>query len=304
MSSGRGLLVRLPGALRRLLRPALRGALAVGQGPWMLRQVSALLRWACGLRWVQQRLFGDRVAVIGSLLRETGIAAGSLDAVIADHLWVTQLNPLLGPLLHHAPAQRWAQLCRVEGEGALARVLDAGRGAILLHQHTPLKWIFTSWGEYRGLPLPITLWKWSKTRSQAEIDDPKTRATQGAAELLAARSRLLEGGVVEVLADGYHGGQGIMRPFLRRRREFQPAFAELALMTGAAVLPVAITLSPRGVAEVRIGPELLPAAEGSHVQRLAGLVDQYATFLEQRWQEEPKCITFLQIQQYLALPTP
>ena len=92
----------------------------------------------------------------------------------------------------------------------------------------------------------------------------------------------------------------LLLPFLQRLRPFRTSFAELALLTGAVVLPVSAILDRQGIPEITfypsfdVGDEAQPKSE-----RIEQMVKQYAGFLETEWVKTPGNIRLLHIKDYL-----
>jgi len=109
-------------------------------------------------------------------------------------------------------------------------------------------------------------------------------------QLLTGKRVLSGGGVVFILPDARDGlSRGITFPFHGRQRNFKTGFAELALETGAPVVPVSAAIDVRE-REVTLafldpldaGPEDRPRAE-----RIGKLVGQYAEYLRKEWNRYP-----------------
>ncbi len=85
--------------------------------------------------------------------------------------------------------------------------------------------------------------------------------------------------------------------------EVNLTFGELALRSGAAVVPMMNSFGPNGQVRVVFHPSLDPgAADRPHAERVAGLVRQYAAFLESILQSEPENVSLGTLSRYLNLP--
>jgi KDO2-lipid IV(A) lauroyltransferase len=121
--------------------------------------------------------------------------------------------------------------------------------------------------------------------------------------VLQARQILERQGVVHIIADGYQGSSIMSLPFLGRWRPFRTGFAELAVQTGARVVPVFASLDKHG----RVTVEFLPPLESrpkalKPQEHIMSLLTQYARLLEQRWLADPGNICRWQLQRFLKLP--
>ena len=120
-----------------------------------------------------------------------------------------------------------------------------------------------------------------------------------------AHQILQQGGVAQIAADGQQGqGATLLYPFHGRQRPFMTGFAELALATGAQVIPLTYTIAPTGEAIYGLGSPLDPGAatlpQGVRVERL---VSQYVARLSKMWSEAPWLVPWYQMERHLAYPT-
>lgn len=103
-----------------------------------------------------------------------------------------------------------------------------------------------------------------------------------AQQMFAARDLLEQGVPVVMASDGYGGVQGIDVPFFGHMRRFRSGAAELAVQSGAALVPFFATLRADGT----ILNELLPplgGISGSHAAQVEHLTRQYADLYIARW---------------------
>jgi lauroyl/myristoyl acyltransferase len=118
-----------------------------------------------------------------------------------------------------------------------------------------------------------------------------------------AREVLAGAGVVRVAGDGLHGTGGRTWPFHGRARHFRPGIAELAVDTGAPVVPVFGVLSDAGRLEVEFLPALDPP--GPAMSRRAAVdacLGQYVRLLEQRWSVDPGSVVWETARPHLEAP--
>lgn len=107
-------------------------------------------------------------------------------------------------------------------------------------------------------------------------------AKDAVAKVLHAKNLLAQGGMVMVTGDGAQGVRGVEASLAGRTWRFRSGGAELALDTGAILLPVFNTLAHNGEITVEFLPPLtsnLPARE----QKIEELTGQYAALLAARW---------------------
>lgn len=101
--------------------------------------------------------------------------------------------------------------------------------------------------------------------------------------------------------DTYEGIGGIKVPFLGRQRPIRPGIAELALDSGATILPLQPWLHDGGriTLEVR---EPLQLSGATRQQQLIGLLTQQAQVMESMWQNNPGQMDAEAMKLQLSLP--
>jgi lauroyl/myristoyl acyltransferase len=120
--------------------------------------------------------------------------------------------------------------------------------------------------------------------------------------LYNARQTLQRGGFASVVADGGVGtSPGITLPFFGRQRTFKTGFAELALVSGASVVPVTVSMDITGHAELRFMP-LLEIPSSDRQQQIESLVRQYADLLRSEWIEKTGNLSWRELEAFLKLP--
>ena len=100
--------------------------------------------------------------------------------------------------------------------------------------------------------------------------------------LLHAKQVLRRGGVVFIPADGFEGKQFVEVPFWGQRRPFQIGAAELAVSTGAMLVPAHSRLDVQGRVWVEVTKPLTTTADTVQA-RIAELTRQYGEELAERW---------------------
>ena len=102
-------------------------------------------------------------------------------------------------------------------------------------------------------------------------------------QLLKSKSVLKNNGIVLILPDVQGGlSSGYDLPFHGRMVRFKAGFAELAIETGAAVVPVSITVDvhKRKVRVRFLEPLDSGPADRDHAEKVEGLIRQYADYFE------------------------
>lgn len=125
-------------------------------------------------------------------------------------------------------------------------------------------------------------------------------------DLLMKGQRILKrGGVVSILPDGYGGmSPGISHRFHGRIRSFRAGFAELTIETGAAVIPISLSLDINQ--KLLIISSLKPLETGRsemlREERVEELVKQYVAFLSQEWSRSPGLVSTGRMENHINLP--
>ncbi len=294
---------RLALLLRAVLLRLLRLTIAVGRGRAGLQWCGVVVRWLVANPWLRQRLLGQELALLHRFAVVVGTTAIAPAEAEQRHAQLLLLQPLLYRLVEQPSRAEVEPLFELVGEAQLQAALGRGQGVLLLHSHLLLVRTFWFWLRWQHADPGPTLWGWSKTRPAVERDDPAVRTVAGAAELATAREQLLAGGFVHVLADGYKGQHPLTLSYCGRERPFQTGFAELALLTGAAILPVAVTLTPQLRLRIQIGPALTPAPSSQpHAVRVAQLVEGYADWLQRIYRTQPYEMAPYHMRRHLELP--
>jgi acyl carrier protein len=123
-------------------------------------------------------------------------------------------------------------------------------------------------------------------------------------QLMECKKTLAKKGVVFILPDGYAGlSHGISLPFHGRMRAFRAGFAELAVETGAAVIPVSLAMDVRArkLIITSLNPLEVGTSEMPRAERVEGLVKQYVSFLKQEWTRSPALIPYGRMRKHIDL---
>ena len=115
-----------------------------------------------------------------------------------------------------------------------------------------------------------------------------------------AQHKLKRGGIVWIAPDGDSGSQTFSLPVLGVPQAFSAGFAELAIQTGAAVIPTQRAMTPRGEVQITFWAPLDPATTMTNrEERVQHLLQQYVGFLEKSWQLDPANVGLSHIQHFL-----
>lgn len=124
-------------------------------------------------------------------------------------------------------------------------------------------------------------------------------------QIMQSKSLLQKGGMIMILPDGKGGMSGRITASLHGRiHGFRAGFANLAVETGAAVIPFSTTIDVhrKQITVFFSGPFDAGTPEMDDAERIKKLVGQYAVFLEQEWARCPGLVPFDQMTKHLKLP--
>ncbi|MBV7338731.1 hypothetical protein KFU94_63035 [Chloroflexi bacterium TSY] len=275
--------------------------------PWAFR----LLDWSLRYHSMQHLLFRYYVgqirrflAVIESGLDEREVVQRSL---FYGSLYHYQIGPWGRMPSEKAQQRRYANQVRTEGFELLEKTVAQKKGVLLVLCHDNV----VSWLSLIGA-------RWSRDAAvqgygiggahlyvqQMGLDSEILENTLFSQQLNTARRTLQEGGIVTIAGDGHHGrSAGLEYDFHGRRRPFRTSFAELALMTGAAVFVLVNRIDADGRIQARlVGPLEVGDGTVDHDVRIRMLVDQYVALLHKVWAEEPWMVPWFQMEKHLAYP--
>lgn len=270
--------------------------------PDVTYQTLALL---CHSPWWTNRVYPKQIALMQEFL---ALLAAELPAdstwsypqdaakVIAKHLLYNILHhyQLTTPSKHKQPSA-----APIVGLELLAAAKANGQGIVLVQYH-------------HTLPVPLDLARFGPLVAIGEIQhylahfqiyDEALKNSLFANQLNAARQHLAAGGIMRIAPDGHHGASAALAlNFMGRRRHFFTSFAELTLLTEAAVIAVICATDEQG----RMGHQFVAldvgAATMSHAERVKSLVTQYVAILRRSWTASPWLVPWYQVERHLAYP--
>jgi amino acid adenylation domain-containing protein len=214
----------------------------------------------------------------------------------------------LGELIETASEDRLRQAFRIEGLEHLLQARRDGRGAILLTFHgTNAPGLFTALARMLDVGDIPTISHRIPAR-QSEFGDETDNLSYEVASALNteiamyAQKRLRAGETVNVVGDTSDAhGRRFELNVGGRLYQIKAGFAELALNTGAAILPHHTILLPDGTPQLNIEPPLSPAA-GDRASQVESLIHAYAQFISRAWRAHPEAVGWTRIRRHLAQP--
>jgi lauroyl/myristoyl acyltransferase len=205
--------------------------------------------------------------------------------------------------LAEGPPELVARLTQVEGWEHFDGCRRDGPGLILLPVHGQFTRLFRVYLRHRGhdgLEVGVT----NDKLEQKGLQTPVAKRFELARQLHAAKHLLAQGGIVFNPPDARQNLDNSRSvEFFGRQRQLAAGFAELALKTGAHVVPIAYRFSPRGSFVLEFGARFnVPDTQSTQDERIDSLVGQYASFLRDEWRRYPWNIPWNHLLHYCLLP--
>ena len=196
-----------------------------------------------------------------------------------------------------------ARLIRVAGWEHFDQCRRDGTGLVLVAVHGQFTRLFRPYLRHRGhdalgVGLP------SHRLENEGFRTPGEKRFALARQMHAAKHLLTRGGLAFNLPDAFQNLDNSRTvEFFGRQRGIAAGFAELALKTGARVVPIACRFTPRGSFVLEFGaPFHAPGPDSPHDERIDSLVGQYADFLRAEWRLYPWNIPWHHLRDHCQLP--
>lgn len=220
-------------------------------------------------------LLREKIAIFDKWLALTGQTDDSGELLL-NHLRANTLVLGRNFLITQTSAfDRWISTA---GWKYVQRAAASGQGVILVFPHTHL---FLS---HMRESLILRLFPDSYRLGQTGLARSKAEKTIGLADRFKEACAVLKrGGAVWVAGDGGQGTEKIVLKRFGRRFPFRSGAADLAVQTGAPLIPVFPVLRSDGGVEVEFLPPLIELNQGSRALRSEKLLRQYAEVYVGRW---------------------
>jgi len=276
----------------------------VGRGDELAHRVHARwLKFLCSRTPVQRDIWSQDA----DFLRHFATLFGLPPAERREFVTLSLLGRLWRAECFHdlvtGPPELVARLSRVTGWEHFDRCRRDGAGLILLPVHGQFSRLFQPYLRYRGYD-GLELGLANDNLEQGEPRTPVAKRFELARQMHAAKHLLAQGGIVFNVPDALRNLDNARSvEFFGRRRQLAAGFAELALKTGAHLVPIAFRFSPRGFFVLEFGtPFHVLGSQSTHDERVDSLVAQYANFLRDEWRRYPWNIQWKQLRYYCMLP--
>lgn len=274
-----------------------------GGGEIAHRMNARWLKFLCSRTPVQMNVWPEDA----DFLRHFAIAFDLPPAERRKFLGLSLLGRLWRALyfdaLDKGPPELVARLTHVTGWEYFDRSRQNATGLILVPVHTQFARLLMAYLRhcgYDGLEVGQT----SDKLEKKGLHTPAAKRFELARQMHAAKQLLLRGGIVFNPPDARQNLDNARSvEFFGRQRRIATGFAELALTTGAHVVPVAYRFTPRGSFVLAFGAPLHdPGPASSRGERVDSLVGQFADFLRDEWRAYPSNIPWHHLAQYCLLP--
>jgi amino acid adenylation domain-containing protein len=218
----------------------------------------------------------------------------------------------LAEIIEKTPPEELDRYFSVSGLEHIAQAYQKGHGVIIVTYHNTANRIAMAALPRRlnCAPIPtiakqraLQLEQLRKRENPDEL--PSAEEAALISDLAVQGQRLLkQGGIIQIVPDSSMDVLGD-RPLIIGKREYylKPGFAELALHTGAAVVPQYTTRRLDGSIHTAFQPPMDPLAEGEdHETQIYSLLKQYADFVDRSWHLAPESLKYAVIEKYLHQP--
>jgi amino acid adenylation domain-containing protein len=234
---------------------------------------------------VQHTLFHRQIELLrcwSSLVGEQNLQEVIQKSLMAN-TWTGWRNNVLNQPIGTSP---WVT---VQGDTALWQARRKGPGVIFLVMHSPLTAIFL-----RGLAAGNSKMLFVRAKSDALEKYQEDRSLQ----IYRAYKALHRGEMVIIAGDGGKGKDGVTVPFLGGQRLFRQGGAELAVQTGAPLVPVFCMIAADGRITIEVDTPIA-AGNGSVRAQVETMTRTYAELVTARWPRIYACLYWGGLERWL-----
>ncbi|MEN8223762.1 MAG: hypothetical protein ABFS05_00245 [Bacteroidota bacterium] len=270
----------------------------------------AMIGWFCNTSYARNEYFRKKVHLINTFLQETGIKESNPE-LISKMLNAFFLKKWRVMAMSNLSDRKFKKYIHINNLDIFQEHYEKGRGVIMLGSHVGLAEIAISMFPRMGYKEFHTIVGVGAANSlkftginQHRKSNPLVFDSFSDADLfklmIKAKHVLEEGGIIHVLGDGYHGKSSITFPFIGKLRGFRGSYAELALSTGAEIMPLFIMPGKHGQITVDIRRPLDKGKEDqSRKDRTEHIINQYVNQLAEEWKNKPEYINWGHMEKYL-----
>lgn len=277
------------------------GRIPYGLGAWLLGKCGAI-------PLIRNLILGRRRMSV--LNRALPLVAPTLDLghESVDYFSANYLMPWRANALGRCTPDELSKWVRVEGEEHFIDALGKGQGVVIMNSHTgasrlvPLVMLRRGYVVNAMEPEPWLLRMGVKGAEEINVIELRSGDNFWLKELFQAKRVLERNAILHLAVDGLQGRKGVEYAFLGKSRTFYTSFAELAVRTGAAAVPVFSTMDAQGRITVRFEPALdMGDPSAANDEQVKAMVAQYIWLLEDKWRNALGNMVAKHIHHYLQM---
>jgi lauroyl/myristoyl acyltransferase/acyl carrier protein len=303
---------------------------AMLEAPAFRRPYFAGLRWLmgwCGRPWVQALFYPQERQWVRRLAESVGTPPAQVSLEIQLSLVAHSIHmkrktgaasgeyaPLVRELLEAATSpplcsEAWSRYFDLRGAVHLEEALQQNCGIICVGNHLPTSFVSRMFLDRRFehhqmMANAVYRRAWQDLLADQGISYVEGQKAARSAVALAAAHTLAQGGVVGMAGDREDAQAGLPVVIGDRRHHLVYGFAELAISTGAAILPFYTRLLPEGRIQIHILAPLRWNQESNRETQAREIMAQYAAVQTQLWRQSPGMLLHGVIRRHLPAHWP
>jgi len=287
LSKNSSLRKRFRRRVKHILNPPTRGR-------WIIpyQQGIKIQRFWFRQRWVQRLFFHRQLKLLKKMVGLSGNSQADMDDLILCSLMTNTWKKWRKVVLSREENHTWST---VEGLERLLTAKKGNRGIILVTTHSLRTSLLRSVIRSCGLKEIYSI------HHEKDITGHSHLMAAYARQLVEAQKVLKQGGILSIAGDGFRGDTGSSQPFYGRMVPFRSGYADLALRTGAVLLPVFEYFTIDGHLKLEIAPPIEPPVGGREIQ-IEGIKQQYIQALIERWPRLLPSTSWFKLQQIWRMP--
>ncbi len=211
-----------------------------------------------------------------------------------------------GELLDAIPVGQMSEHFPISGAEYVKQAYERGKGVILLTFHgSPIGHRLLVLERFLDVEeIPTISWRVPARQSRyrdAMYHRPEAVASTMNSEIGFYGQRLLqEGSIINIVADTSDNyGTRYRVELAGREYQVKSGFAELALNTGAAIIPHYTTCLPDGRVQLNL-LKPLEAGEGDRDEKIERLIGEYFSFINDVWVKHPEVIKWHRMEEHFS----
>lgn len=242
--------------------------------------------------WIQALFYSRKVALIKKMAGLCENAEIDLDNLILCSLMANSWRNWRKAAIKKLDI---SDCSTIRGMEQLSAALAKGKGVILITTHSIRSRLLTALVRSQKAQEIFFAHKIYEDHDRPHMISAIARQMAEAIKVLKS------GGVLNIAGDGLMGEGGFSIPFHGRRVTFRAGYADLALRTGAVLIPTFQYMDQDGRIELEIAPEIVPPA-GNREDQIENMVQQYVQALSDRWPRLIHSLAWFKLQQYVDMP--